>query len=98
MAKVFIYDEFSPEDNAMLQALYSSNFIKKHLHYISENCFRVNAFRVDFLGNYKDMTQYEMYEGLVLKRADGKLEDGYSENNNIKTQIKCRKGTKNYIF
>lgn len=82
----------------ILQTLYPSNFSKKHLHFISENCFRVNSFRMDFLSNYKDITQFDMYEGLVLKRGDGKLEDGYSENNNVRTQIKCRKGTKNYIF
>jgi len=39
-----------------------------------------------------------MYEGLVLKRLDGKLENGITESNNIRTQIKCRKSTKNYNF
>jgi ATP-dependent DNA ligase len=65
---------------------------------ITENCYRVAIFFDDLLGLYKRITKIDMYEGLVLKKKDGKLEDGYSENNNIKTQIKCRKATKNYIF
>lgn len=71
---------------------------KKVLQSISENCFRVISSYGNFLNLYEDITKYQMFEGLVLKKKDGKLEDGYSENNNIKTQIKCRKATKNYIF
>jgi len=33
-----------------------------------------------------------------LKRKDAPLERGIKENNNVDTQIKCRKPTKNYTF
>jgi ATP-dependent DNA ligase len=82
----------------LLMALYSLCSKKKLLHQISENCFRVDFVKKNFLEIYQEITKYDMYEGLVLKKIDGKLENGYSEKNNIKTQIKCRKGTKNYIF
>lgn len=82
----------------LLIPLYSLNPTKKLLHQISENCFRVNFIKKDFLQLYKEITKYDMYEGLVLKRIDGKLENGTTANNNTRTQIKCRKGTKNYIF
>ena len=86
------------ERYALLTELYPNNPVKKHLHQISDNCFRVNAIDSNFLENYQDLTKWDMYEGLVLKRKDGKLENGTTENNNTKTQIKCRKGTKNYNF
>jgi hypothetical protein len=37
-------------------------------------------------------------EGLVLKRKAARLELGTSENNNTKSQIKCRVATKNYKY
>jgi hypothetical protein len=86
------------ERTELLRKLYPDNPLKKHLHAISENCFRVNSKRNDFTNIYKDITKYQMYEGFVLKRANGKLENGTTPNNNVKTQIKCRKATKNYAF
>lgn len=82
----------------LLIPLYTHNPVKKYLHQISENCFRVGFIRKGFKEVYDEITKWDMYEGLVLKLRDGKLENGTSENNNTKTQIKCRKGTKNYNF
>jgi hypothetical protein len=82
----------------LLRGLYPDNPVKKYLHQISENCFRVHSIRNEFTEAYKDMTQFQMYEGLVLKKRDGKLEMGTTEQNNVRTQLKCRKSTKNYIF
>ncbi len=82
----------------ILTNLYKDNPVKKHLHYISENCFRVGSIESNFDSVYKDITRYQMYEGLVLKQTNGKLEIGTHKNNNLKTQIKCRKPTKNYAF
>jgi ATP-dependent DNA ligase len=65
---------------------------------ITENCFRTAIFFEDLLKLYKKITAIDMYEGLVLKRKDGKLENGTTAINNTRTQIKCRKSTKNYIF
>lgn len=82
----------------LLKSLYSLNPVKKHLYQISENCFMIDSFKLDFLNIWNDITQYQMYEGLVLKNIDGKLENGTTEKNNTNTQIKCRKSTKNYSF
>jgi len=82
----------------LLKEIYPDNPVKKHLHQISENCFRVNSVRFGFTNIYNDITQFQMYEGLVLKRGDGRLENGTTEKNNTRTQIKCRKSTKNYAF
>jgi ATP-dependent DNA ligase len=86
----------------LLKRLYNqisnTEFPRKKLVQISLNCFRVESSTERFKEIYDDITQYQMYEGLVLKRKDGKLESGTTENNNTRTQIKCRKGTKNYIF
>jgi ATP-dependent DNA ligase len=86
------------ERNELLRKLFPDNPVKKHIHQISENCFRVNAIETDFLKVYNDITKYDIYEGLVMKRMNGKLENGTTEHNNVKTQIKCRKATKNYNF
>jgi len=82
----------------LLKELYPANPVKKQLHQISKNCFRVNSVRFGFANIFHDITNYQMYEGLVLKRGDGKLENGITEKNNIRTQVKCRKSTKNYAF
>lgn len=86
----------------LLKRLYNeiplADFPRKRLIQISLNCFLVLSSSQRFKEIYEDITRFQVYEGLVLKKKDGKLEDGYSENNNIKTQIKCRKATKNYIF
>lgn len=81
-----------------LISLYGLNPVKKFLHQISENCFWVDAIKAKFRKAYDEIIKYDMYEGLVLKRIDGKLENGTSATNNHRTQIKCRKGTKNYNF
>lgn len=82
----------------LLKKLYPDNPVKKYIHQITENCFRIGAIYSDFLKTFNDISQYDIYEGLILKRMDGKLENGTSENNNIRTQIKVRKSTKNYHF
>lgn len=82
----------------LLKELYPYNPAKMQLHQISENCFRVNSVRYGFTNIFNDITKYQMYEGLVLKNASGKLENGTTEKNNTKTQLKCRKPTKNYAF
>lgn len=47
---------------------------------------------------YHSIVQTPLYEGFVLKKRDAKLEYGFSEINNNKWQVKCRKPTKNYQF
>jgi len=60
--------------------------------------FRVKSFRDCFSALWADLIKIEMYEGLVLKKADAKLENGASQKNNVNSQVKFRKPTKNYAY
>lgn len=71
---------------------------KSYLYSISDNVYRVKSFDTGFKSLYDQLTPIDMIEGLVLKRKNAKLELGISENNNIKSQLKARKPTKNYKF
>ena len=82
----------------LLEKLYPKSEIKLYMSQISENCFRVLSMIEQFQSIFNKITPFDMYEGLVLKRRDGKLENGISANNNTRTQLKCRKPTKNYSY
>ena len=67
----------------------------------TENVFRVKTYYDCFRGMWDTLVKLTpgtsgMYEGLVLKRLDAKLENGTSEKNNTSSQLKFRKSTKNY--
>lgn len=62
------------------------------------DCYRIKTYRNCFSKLWADLVKIDMYEGLVLKRAKAKLENGLSEQNNHKSQVKFRKSTKNYSF
>lgn len=47
---------------------------------------------------YDNLVKTQLYEGIVLKRADAKLNLGFNERNNFEHTIKCRRQTKNYQF
>lgn len=61
-----------------------------------ENVYRVKTFYDCLPALWADVVQVPMLEGLVLKRADAKLENGIGEKNNTSTQVKFRKPHKNY--
>jgi hypothetical protein len=63
-----------------------------------KDVFRVKTYFDLFAPLWNDLIKIDMYEGLVLKRADAKLEPGNSELNNNLSQLKFRKKTKNYRF
>lgn len=63
-----------------------------------EDVFRVKSFRDCFSTIWNDLVKVDMYEGLVLKRANAKLENGSTQSNNINSQMKFRKPTKNYAY
>lgn len=65
---------------------------------LSENIYRVKSYKRDFNDVFNRLVEIDMYEGLVMKRRSAKLEMGTSEMNNVKSQIKCRKVTKNYKY
>jgi ATP-dependent DNA ligase len=60
------------------------------LYNISENIFRVKSYKIQFNYIFTKLVEIDMYEGLVMKRRNAKLEMG-TEMNNVKSQIKCRK-------
>lgn len=68
------------------------------IHRISNNVYKIESYYADFLSIYDRLTSIDMVEGLVLKRKSARLENGTTENNNFKSQIKVRKPTKNYKY
>jgi hypothetical protein len=84
---------------AILNDLYGQvDCEKEHLYGISENIYRVKSYNGGFLDLYNDLIKVDMYEGLVMKRKNAKLELGTNEMNNVRSQLKCRKPTKNYAY
>jgi hypothetical protein len=71
---------------------------KEYLFKVTENVYRVKSYVDDFKSLYDKLTSIDMIEGLVMKRKNARLELGTSENNNTKSQLKCRKATKNYKY
>lgn len=83
----------------LLDQLFGNNSCdKEYLFNISENIFRVKSYESNFLNLYTKLSSIDMIEGLVIKRKNARLEIGNTENNNSKSQLKCRKPTKNYKF
>lgn len=84
----------------LLDTLYGTNDSNKwYLHSVSQNVFRVKSYETDFVNLFNNLTHRgSVIEGLVLKRRNARLELGNTENNNSKSQIKCRVATKNYKF
>lgn len=63
-----------------------------------EDVFLAPSYRCNFLSIYKNVIETDLYEGLVLKRSNAKLEMGFRESNNSSWQIKARKETNSYRF
>lgn len=92
-----IGSSFSDRQN-LLDSLYTTTHYDDYIDRISNNIYRVKNFTSGFDSLYREMTKVDMYEGLVMKRANGILEAGLRPNNNTGWQIKCRKATKNYTY
>lgn len=83
----------------LLDSLYSqTDSEKEYLYSISTNVYRVKSYINDFKNIFDKLTPIDMIEGLVMKRKNARLEIGTSELNNVKSQLKCRKPTKNYKY
>jgi len=83
----------------LLDTMFGQNECEKsYLYGISENVYRVKTYENLFNMLYDTLTPIDLIEGLVLKRKTARLEMGTSELNNVKSQIKCRKETKNYKY
>ena len=84
---------------ALLDDLYGQKSCEKeYLFGISENVYRVKSYLNGFKDLFDKLTKIDMLEGLVLKRSNAKLEVGSSENNNCKSQVKCRKKCNSYKY
>jgi ATP-dependent DNA ligase len=71
----------------------------KHICFTnSENVYRAPNYYTNFELLFHDLAKTDLYEGVVLKRRDGKLAYVLTEKNNHNWQIKARKPTKNYDF
>lgn len=68
------------------------------LTHLSPFVYRVKNFTSDFEKLWNRATSTEMYEGFVIKRPSGILENGLRENNNTGWMVKIRKSTKNYSY
>jgi len=64
----------------------------------SENIGIVKSYESGFSNLFENLSKIDMIEGLVMKRKTAKLEIGNTETNNTKSQLKCRKPTKNYKY
>lgn len=83
----------------ILDSIYGTvNSEKSYLYSITDNIYRVKSFTQGFKSLFDEWTKIDMVEGLVLKRANARLEIGNTENNNTKSQLKARKSTKNYKY
>ncbi len=83
----------------LLDSLYGqTDSEKEYLYTVSTNVYRVKSYEVGFKKLFDKLTPIDMIEGLVMKRKTARLEIGTSELNNVKSQLKCRKPTKNYKY
>lgn len=63
-----------------------------------DGIYKAPTYTVYFEPLYRDIAKTDLYEGLVIKKIDSKLQPGFHELNNTDWQIKCRKETKIYNF
>lgn len=71
----------------------------KHLCFTDlELVYRVPTYLNGFAALYTELVMTDVYEGVVLKKLNGKLEMGFNEKNNSGWQLKVRKPTKIYKF
>lgn len=81
---------------AIIERLYPGEDRGPALVRIAEGLYRVKAVTEGFGRFYETLTRYDAYEGVVLKRHDGRLDAGLSEKSCSTIQLKCRRSTKNY--
>lgn len=85
------------------QSILASMFGEKEsehdfLFSITDSVYRVRSYFSGFDEIYRRLVGIDMVEGVVLKRKAARLEMGNTELNNTRSQLKCRKATKNYRF
>lgn len=87
------------ERQELLDTLYGEGTsYDEYVNYISPSIYRVKNFKSNFVTLFNKITAVDMYEGFVLKRPNGILENGLRAANNMGWQLKIRKPTKNYKY
>jgi len=94
----YLLDSTFEERIKIIESLYKPIDETEFLYKISDNIYMVKTFYKDFEKIYNKLIEIDMFEGLVMKRLNGKLEMGRREKNNVSTQLKVRKPTKNYSY
>lgn len=82
----------------ILDGLYQLTPFDKFIDQINEYTYRVKTFRNNLKSVYDELVKVDIYEGLVMKKLRGVLEDGLRPKNNTSWQLKARKETKNYTY
>ncbi len=80
----------------ILDGLYTLTPHDGYIDKINDYTYRVKTFMNNLKGVYDDLVKIDIYEGLVMKKLRGTLEDGLRPKNNTGWQVKVRKPTKNY--
>lgn len=86
------------ERHALLKSLYPAEEYDGYIVRATNDLFLVKAFTSHFTELFERVTEIQMYEGLVLKKHDAKLELGTTPKNNWRTQVKFRRPAKNYHY
>jgi len=87
------------ERQDLLDSLYSPiGSFDDYVYPIGPSTYRVKNFVNNFDNTWKSIVNIDVYEGFVLKRPDGKLDNGLRESNNTGWQLKIRKPTLNYKY
>jgi len=82
----------------LLNKLYNPKKYDNYIKKINNWVYIVETFYKDFNNIFNKLINIDMYEGLVLKEKQAKLKNGISQKNNINSQLKVRKPTKNYNY
>lgn len=88
------------ERHAMLVELFKANveYDPYILKTTISGLYVVKAFTDHFEKIFDEVKEIDMYEGLVIKKRNAKLELGITSKNNLRTQFKFRKPAKNYHY
>jgi ATP-dependent DNA ligase len=83
------------------RAIISNNGLEMYKHLCCtefKGIYKAPSYMNDFQALYNNIVRTDLYEGLLLKKLDSKLQFGFQQQNNTDWQVKCRKTTKIYHF
>lgn len=87
----------------ILDNIFGTESENEYLYKVTDIIYRVKTFKNDLKVVWDKMmkeypTDKSVYEGLVFKKPNAKLERGLTEKNNMLWHLKCRRPTKNYKY